>query len=82
MNEEQRYRIIEELEDLLELDEAPPIALSMPEMMKMLGIGRVRLQRALDELDRQGKLYKAKVKRTSPSGHPYWTWVYWFEDDD
>jgi predicted transcriptional regulator len=81
MNDIRRQKILEELEDYLELDDAPADALTRTELCEMLGIGKARLNNALEDLDKEGKLFKSRIRRRNKLGNYYWTTVYWFGDD-
>jgi hypothetical protein len=51
------------------------------ELKKMLGIGDVALDRALDEVNAEGRLNKAWTYRRNINGRPYKVEVIWFDDE-
>jgi hypothetical protein len=71
MDEERRLKIVHEIEDRLGIEEVPAHAMTRRELKKMLGIGDVALDRALDEVNAEGRLNKAWTYKRNINGRPY-----------
>ncbi len=80
IDDERRHRIIEEIEKIVGVEEAPADALTLIEMSQKLNIGRRRLKNILAEMGNQ--VNSAKVRKINTRGYHYWTKVYWFEDEE
>ncbi len=80
IEDDRRYRIIEEIEKVIGVEEAPADALTLEELCQKLNIGRRRLKIIIKEMGNQVNV--AKIQRINTRGNHYWATVYWFEDEE
>ncbi len=80
MDDKRRSRIIEEIENLIDFDEAPAHALTKTELKEITGLGKDKLNSVLEEMG--NKVQSCRTMRLNKNGHKYPVRVYWFEDEE
>jgi predicted transcriptional regulator len=82
-DEEQRQRIIDEIADMLNIDhDVPKYAMTKTEMREDLNVGERVLSNILKELEKRGRLNKAKTYRLDKAGRNQPIMVFWFDDEE
>ncbi len=82
IDEERRQKIVDEIQDRLGIEEVPAHAMTRKELKKALGIGDISLDKALAEVDAEGRLNKATTYRPNVRGRSYPVEVFWFDDEE
>jgi tRNA A22 N-methylase len=80
MDDKRRARIIQEIENLIDFDDAPAHALTRKELMEITGLGKTKLESILKEMG--NKVQSCRSIRLNKNGHKYPVRVYWFEDEE
>lgn len=81
-DEEQRQMIIDEIAEMLNIDHnVPKYAMTKAELREELSVGERVLSNILKELEKQGRLNKAKTYRLDKAGRNQPIMVFWFDDE-